>query len=63
MTKYETISVAIDHKAVPGTKLYDLKVIELDRVTNFFSMTKDEVNTIYKAYDILNKRKWGKTGA
>jgi hypothetical protein len=62
MTKYETIGVAIDHKAVSGTKLYDLKVIELHQVTNFFSMTKDEVNTVYKAYDILNKRKWGKTG-
>lgn len=61
MTKYENIQTALSTKAVAGTQLYDLKVITVERTTQFYSLSYDEVNAVHKGFEILNERRWGRT--
>ena len=59
MRKFEAINVALDHIQVKNTlDRFDLKIITTDSTSQYFSLTKKEVNEVYKAFEILNKRKW-----
>lgn len=61
MRKFESINVAIDHEKVKNTvDRYDLKIITTEETTRYFSLLAQEVAKVYKAFEILNKRKWKK---
>lgn len=61
MRKFETIQIYIDYQQVDKTELYDLQIITLEGKQSYYSLTKAEVNTVLKAFEILEKKKWGNT--
>jgi hypothetical protein len=56
VTKFENINVYIDYTRVDGTDRYDVKVITLEKKETYRLLTLKEVNTMYNAFEIMDRR-------
>jgi len=57
MKKLDTLNIYLDYKLVGGTKdFYDLLVISIEGKKTYHSLTREELNTCYKAFEIMNKK-------
>ena len=57
MKKLDTLQIYLDYTQVKGTKdLYDFLVISMEGKKTYHSLTKEELNTCYKAYEIMDKK-------
>lgn len=66
--KYENINKALMWERVQGTQnnsdptveIYDLKVVGLETTEQFFSLTRSELNSVLKAFKVMNDRRYGR---
>jgi len=56
VTKFENINVYLDYTRVDGTDRYDVKVITLEKKETYRLLTLKEVNTMYNAFEIMDRR-------
>ena len=62
MRKYENQGVVLIEERTKhtDTQRYDLKIISKEEIImKAFSLTQEELNTVEKAFQILNDRRWG----